>query len=170
MPKILNNPKENILNAVRQELKDRGTDGFNIRDVAVISGVAVGTIYNYFGKKGGLIRAVAQDDWAKQKALIEQSLSTEQSFGEKATAIFQGLKQYLDQDSPIVFVEELATAKENYEALLSEANSLVEKAAPAGAKEANLRVLAGAILYAANQKEAVDSALIAHFAEAAIAE
>ena len=61
MPKILHEPRENILSAAQTELREKGVRGFNIRDVAKLSGVAIGTIYNYYGDKYRLVVEVAKD-------------------------------------------------------------------------------------------------------------
>ncbi len=60
MPKILHEPRENILSAAQKELREKGVRGFNIRDVAKLSGVAIGTIYNYYGDKYNLISVVCK--------------------------------------------------------------------------------------------------------------
>lgn len=65
MPKILERPREGILEAAEQELTNKGVVGFNIRDVAALSGVAIGTIYNYYGNKFSLINSVLSSLWAK---------------------------------------------------------------------------------------------------------
>ena len=67
MPKILHEPRENILLAARTELHEKGVNGFNIRDVAKLSGVAIGTIYNYYGDKYKLVVEVVKELF-KQKA------------------------------------------------------------------------------------------------------
>ena len=72
MPKILHEPRENILAAAQTELREKGVRGFNIRDVAKLSGVAIGTIYNYYGDKYRLVVEVAKDLFrAKVDAAIE---------------------------------------------------------------------------------------------------
>ena len=68
MPKILDKPREGILGAAEEELTNKGVNGFNIRDVAKRSGVAIGTIYNYYGNKFNLVNSVLSSLWAKHLA------------------------------------------------------------------------------------------------------
>ncbi|MDO5330590.1 MAG: TetR/AcrR family transcriptional regulator [Bacillota bacterium] len=71
MPKILDAPKEHIIAAAREELLSEGVKGFNIRPVAKNSGVAIGTIYNYYGNKTSLIVAVILDNWKQIKKELD---------------------------------------------------------------------------------------------------
>ena len=43
--------KENLLEVCKECAKEKGINGFGMRDVAYSSGLALGTIYNYFADK-----------------------------------------------------------------------------------------------------------------------
>ena len=58
MPKILPNQREVFLNNAKKILKKEGCGALSIRRLANDSGVATGTLYNYFRSKEDLIAAV----------------------------------------------------------------------------------------------------------------
>lgn len=55
--------KESILNVSRELIKTKGWTALNIRTVASVSGVSVGTIYNYFRSKSDLVAATVESIW-----------------------------------------------------------------------------------------------------------
>lgn len=63
MPKVIENLQERILACARVLLLEQGIDGLNIRAVASACGVAVGTVYNYYGSKDQLIASIMLQNW-----------------------------------------------------------------------------------------------------------
>ena len=63
MPKLIKNAKENILREAKDLILTAGAPNFNMRTVAERSGVAAGTLYNYFPSKEHLIASVILEDW-----------------------------------------------------------------------------------------------------------
>ncbi|CCQ95145.1 putative transcription regulator [[Clostridium] ultunense Esp] len=57
------NYKEIILAEAKEIAINEGISKINIRTVAKNSGIAIGTIYNYFHSKGDLLIAVIEDFW-----------------------------------------------------------------------------------------------------------
>lgn len=55
--------RQDILEACRQLVRTNGWDAVNIRTVAAACGVAVGSIYNYFGSKAELVSATVESVW-----------------------------------------------------------------------------------------------------------
>ena len=55
--------RQDILEACRQLVRTDGWDAVNIRTVAAACGVAVGSIYNYFGSKAELVSATVESVW-----------------------------------------------------------------------------------------------------------
>jgi len=50
--------REGLLEAAEQVFADKGVDGARIEDIAARAGVAVGTIYNYFGDSAELLKTL----------------------------------------------------------------------------------------------------------------
>ncbi len=63
MPKILSDPKQNMLSEVERLLNQGGYNAVTIRAVATGCGVGVGTVYNYFPSKEALIAEYLLTDW-----------------------------------------------------------------------------------------------------------
>ena len=55
--------REDILSVSRELIRSRGWEAVNIRAVAAADGVAVGSIYNYFGSKAELAEATVESVW-----------------------------------------------------------------------------------------------------------
>lgn len=72
---------ERVLEAAHTLLEENGFDGFTIQEVAARSGVSVGAIYERFGNKETLLRAV--------HARLMESMSEANAAAETATEIFQ---------------------------------------------------------------------------------
>ncbi|MBQ1879957.1 MAG: TetR/AcrR family transcriptional regulator [Candidatus Enteromonas sp.] len=97
MPKILDKPREGILGAAEQELAEKGVSGFNIRDVASLSGVAIGTIYNYYGNKFSLINSVLASLWAKSLAKAVAMIKPGDPVG-AVLALYEAARGYMDAE------------------------------------------------------------------------
>lgn len=57
--------KEEILKASRKLIQQRGWPAVNIRSVAAVCGVSVGSIYNYFNSKADLVGATIESVWCE---------------------------------------------------------------------------------------------------------
>jgi len=64
MPKIIEGAREKILANARMRLFENGYQHLSLREVAKESGIATGTIYNYFANKDYLIANIMLEDWA----------------------------------------------------------------------------------------------------------
>ncbi len=62
---IIITSKEQILDASRQLAVEEGLEKINMRAVACKSGIAVGSVYNYFPAKSDLISATVQSVWSE---------------------------------------------------------------------------------------------------------
>ncbi len=57
------NLKEHILDTAKNIAIRKGLSDINVRLIAKESGIAIGTIYNYYPAKGDIIAAVIEDFW-----------------------------------------------------------------------------------------------------------
>lgn len=74
MPKKIAELREKMIAYARQALLQEGTSALTVRSTASACGVAVGTVYNYFPSKEGLIEAVMLAGLRKQLKPIEDAL------------------------------------------------------------------------------------------------
>ena len=63
MPKIIEELRETILANTKEILLAEGYDALTVRSVAKASGIAVGTVYNYFPSKDMMVASVMLGDW-----------------------------------------------------------------------------------------------------------
>ena len=63
MPKIIEGAREKILVNAKKRLFENGYQHLSLREVAKESGIATGTIYNYFANKDYLITHIMLEDW-----------------------------------------------------------------------------------------------------------
>lgn len=105
MPKILDAPREHIMEASKQELARDGVAGFNIRDVAKGSGVAIGTIYNYYGNKTSLIASTIRDNWR----LLKEECEAKVDSGDRVELTYDAIKKFFDAN--LTYFKDVLTSK-----------------------------------------------------------
>ncbi|MGN0506102.1 MAG: TetR/AcrR family transcriptional regulator [Lachnospiraceae bacterium] len=81
--------KEAILKASRNLVKEQGPEALNIRMVASVCGVSVGSVYNYFTSKSELVTATLNSIWYD----IFHTAEPEDSFSDCVARIYQNMEQ-----------------------------------------------------------------------------
>ncbi len=93
MPKIIENAKESIFQASKEELISNPSS-FSMRKVAKKTHLAVGTLYRYFPDKMNLIAEVLLDDWNEVYKEKEEALKSIKDFQEILSLIQELLSQF----------------------------------------------------------------------------
>lgn len=75
MPKIIEGAREKILANARKRLFENGYQHLSLREVAKESGIATGTIYNYFANKDYLIANIMLEDWVVTMEKMEEQVT-----------------------------------------------------------------------------------------------
>lgn len=91
------NYKEIILSEAKNIAMKEGISSINIRAVAKNSGIAIGTVYNYFPSKGDLLIAVIEDFWEGAFANIDWKSFSYNSFYDNLEKIYSVLFHYLNK-------------------------------------------------------------------------
>lgn len=91
MPKVIANPRENILAAARLMLTEDGYKAFSMREAARRSGMAVGTLYNYFPSKDSLIAGVMLEDWLCELGKMKEKCAAARDITEGLSALHDGI-------------------------------------------------------------------------------
>lgn len=94
---MINNPKEIIMSSAKEIAFTQGISKINIRLVAQMSGISIGTIYNYYTTKADLLIAVIEDFWAEAFKEVDLKSLGQKSFFEKIEDIYNSLNHYLHQ-------------------------------------------------------------------------
>lgn len=71
MPKAIEGAREAILSAAGRLLATEGYDKLTIRTIAVESGMATGTVYNYYRAKDEIVFALMKHDWEDLLARLD---------------------------------------------------------------------------------------------------
>lgn len=110
MPKIIENLREQILSETERQIIERGYANTTIRSVAAGCGIAVGTVYNYFGSKDMLVAAFMMKNWqecvkaveehgtANRRDYLEFIYNTLLAFENRHRALFS------DKDAALIFI------------------------------------------------------------------
>lgn len=96
MGKHLENPREYILIRAEELTRTVGLVGLNMRELAKVCGLAVGTVYNYFPTKGDLQMEIVRRFWEGLPSHMERSAQGEKSFLERLEIHYQQLYSYLE--------------------------------------------------------------------------
>lgn len=95
MENNLSNHKEVILSQAKKIAVSDGISKINIRTVAKNSGIAIGTVYNYFPSKGNLLISVVTEFWDEAFTDLEGITSTSSNFFDNLEKIYRVLDDYL---------------------------------------------------------------------------
>jgi AcrR family transcriptional regulator len=96
MPKIYVDLREVIVQNAKTIIISKGYSKLNMREIAKASGIAVGTIYNYFPTKDNLMSELMYQYWMEFIAAIKEAQQEECELFEKFRNIYQLLESFLD--------------------------------------------------------------------------
>lgn len=94
MPKIIPDLRNKILVEAKRELFSGGYKSISIRGVAAETGIAIGTIYDYFPSKSDLVVSVVLVDWFKTMARMKESINRATSFNSGLKIVYNGLSSF----------------------------------------------------------------------------
>ena len=95
MARIIENPKQLILDNAKNILYSEGYSNLSIRNVAKASGLAVGTIYNYYPTKKDLVIEMMIEYWGECFKALEIILNSKTSLYDKLFKIFNKLNMFI---------------------------------------------------------------------------
>jgi AcrR family transcriptional regulator len=96
MPKLIEDPIRLILQQARNILYSEGYPELNMRKVAKLSGVSVGTVYNYFPTKKDLVTCLMMEYWDRYYQVLETIDQEEADFYAKIRRAFEELTVFVD--------------------------------------------------------------------------
>jgi AcrR family transcriptional regulator len=89
--------KQTILSEAKEIAIKQGITKVDIRSVAKNSGIAIGTVYNYFPSKGDLLVAVIEDFWEGAFADVDWGSFAYEDFYDNLEKIYNILYIYLNK-------------------------------------------------------------------------
>ncbi len=95
MPKIIDNPRQLILEEAKKILYSEGYSKLSMRSISKACGIALGTIYNYYPTKHDLVAGMISDYWSENMGRLEEIAALEGPFYEKLDRIFEELSGFI---------------------------------------------------------------------------
>lgn len=83
--------KKEIIKTGGDVLGKRGYSAFNMREIAKCCGISVGTLYNCFGDRDELIRAIIDDAWAHEIDRARAIIANTRCSIEKARVLYDSI-------------------------------------------------------------------------------
>ena len=96
MPKIIEGAREKILENAKRRLFENGYQHLSLREVAKESGIATGTIYNYFANKDYLIASIMLEDWVVAVEKMEVRITNAASVKDGVMGICNSIDEFCD--------------------------------------------------------------------------
>ena len=161
MPKIIEGAREKILANAKKRLFEKGYQHLSLREVAKESGIATGTIYNYFANKDYLIASIMLEDWEKTVQKMEERCKEAHSVKEGVQGICQSMEEFYEiyavvWKQPSVAAAATPDMKHRHEFLISQLigqiDSLLENQGYGNRKEFN-RLIAELVLTSIGKQE-----------------
>ncbi|MBP1745201.1 MAG: bacterial regulatory s, tetR family protein [Firmicutes bacterium] len=95
LPKIIENPKQLILDEAKKILYSEGYSKLSMRNISKACGIALGTIYNYYPTKHDLVIGMMSDYWNENMNKLERLEGLDCSFYEKLDKLFAELSGFI---------------------------------------------------------------------------
>lgn len=127
MPKIIDNPRELILNEAKEILYKEGYKSISIRRVAKECDIAVGTIYNYFPTKKELIVEMMANFWEEFFYDVDILLLSNKGFYEKLNGIFNNVSEFVKSFRETWLTNEIYSSPDYIESGVERENTYVNK-------------------------------------------
>lgn len=101
MAKKIQNAKEKIFSVAKKHLFEKGYMGLTLRQVAAQSGIAVGTIYNYYPSKDMLVASIMAEDWLVSIEAMETACTDALTVEQGVRVIYDAITDYIQKYEPI---------------------------------------------------------------------
>jgi len=95
MPKTIDNLRENILSQAKEILINDGYENLNMRKVAQNTGIATGTVYNYFPTKKDLLTQLMMDYWEDYLKIFEKIDKEQEDLYAKLRLAYLELEKFI---------------------------------------------------------------------------
>lgn len=112
MSRIIENPRELILNKSKEILYTDGYSALNMRNVAKACQIALGTIYNYFPTKKDLVMEMMIDYWKKYFLILDSVKNSDEDLYCKLGKIFNELSDFIKTFKEVWLKPELCDTPE----------------------------------------------------------
>jgi AcrR family transcriptional regulator len=95
LAKMIENPKQLILNKSKEILYTEGYKKLSMRNIAKACNIAIGTIYNYYSTKKDLVIEMMTEYWEEYFCVVEKLINSNDNFYIKLNNIFNELSIFI---------------------------------------------------------------------------
>lgn len=127
MARIIENPKQLILDTAENIIFEKGYSELSMRNVAKECGIAIGTIYNYFPTKKELVIDMMSNYWREFLDVLDRLIGEEEPFFTKLHKVFQKLEAFISTFKEVWLRPELYSTPDYIENGLTQQNIYMEK-------------------------------------------
>ena len=106
--------RNRILTVTREIISSKGSDDFNMLDVAKKAGISRATLYRYYSDRDHLISDMALDWGLSLVERLQSATPPGETIGEKLTAVFSSLFEEADQSPNLIAVTLNVIISPNY--------------------------------------------------------
>lgn len=127
MSRIIENPRNLILNEAKKILYNEGYSKISIRRVAKECNISIGTIYNYFPTKKDLIVEMMSNFWDDYFHNIENISKSNETFYVKLKNIYDDLAKFINKFREIWLKSDIYSTPDYIESGLKRENVYINK-------------------------------------------
>lgn len=127
MSRVIDNPKELILDQAKKLLHDEGYSKISIRRIAKECDIAVGTIYNYFPTKKELIVEMMTEFWKEYFYDIHVIINCDEDIYVKFKKIYYILGEFIKRFKTVWLNTEIYSTPDYIESGLKRENIYINK-------------------------------------------
>lgn len=127
MSRVIENPRELILNEARKILNNEGYKSISIRRIAKECDIAVGTIYNYFPTKKELIVEMMSCFWNDCFYCVNNIVKSNGDFYTKLKSIYNNLSDFIKRFKAIWLNDDIYSSPDYIESGLERQNIYINK-------------------------------------------
>lgn len=127
LSKIIENPKQLILNKSKEILYNEGYMKLNMRNVAKKCDIALGTIYNYYPTKKALVIDMMTIYWKEFLSLAKDTADSDEPFYDKLKALYCKLSDFIKTFKQLWLAPELYNTPDYIQSGLEKEVQFMEK-------------------------------------------
>jgi len=127
LSRVIDNPKELILDQAKKLLHDEGYSKISIRRIAKECDIAVGTIYNYFPTKKELIVEMMTEFWKEYFYDIHIIINSDEDIYVKLKKIYDILEEFIKRFKTVWLNTEIYSTPDYIESGLKRENIYINK-------------------------------------------
>jgi Transcriptional regulator len=127
LSRIIENPKQLILDKAREILYNQGYNKLSMRTLSKACDIALGTIYNYYPTKKDLVIEMMTEYWQNYLNSVRQIADSQNDFYIKLNNIFNELRTFIENFRQFWLTPELYDSPEYVEGGLKKEFVFMEK-------------------------------------------